>query len=557
VSLILPALLALLTTTALLPFLISAAARLGILDRPGARKVHARPVPRVGGIAIACGGFVGVLAAGATSRAELAFLAAAAVIVVFGVIDDRFDLDYRAKFAGQLLAASIVIAGGGVAIRTLTLEAPIALPDWLSLSVTTVFLVGITNAINLSDGLDGLAGGTTFLCLAALALLAVAGGQTTALLISVCFAAAVLGFLRFNTHPAAVFMGDAGSQLLGFTVGVVAILATQNPTTAISATVPVLLLGIPILDTLSVIVQRLREGRSPFSPDQNHLHHRLLAFGFDHNEAVALIYAVQALLFTAAYYLRFVSDLVITGAFAGFCILVLSLLDIAARRHWRVRAHRRDARATPLSRVLARLAKPDALPRWSYVLASALLILQGALTVWRTQRLPGDLLLPAWVLLALLLVSIAMRGRRALNLAETAVLYVVVALIGVLDAVVGRASHRPVWFDWGLPLALALTTAVYLRLSPDRRFTLTPLDLIVLFIALVVPNLPGLRGIPEGSAVAIAKVVVLFYGLELLSSRMAKGALWLRLGAVVLIAALLGRDWLVRAYSHGTVIAAS
>jgi UDP-GlcNAc:undecaprenyl-phosphate/decaprenyl-phosphate GlcNAc-1-phosphate transferase len=557
VSLILPALLALLTTMALLPVLIGSAARLGIVDRPGARKVHERPVPRVGGIAIACGGFVGLLAAGATTRAELAFLIAAVVIVAFGVIDDRFDLDYRVKFAGQLIAAGIVIAGGTIAIRSLTLDSPVALPNWLALSVTTIFLVGITNAINLSDGLDGLAGGTTFLCLAALALLAVAGSQTTALLIAVCFAAAVLGFLRFNTHPAAVFMGDAGSQLLGFTVGVVAILATQNPTTAISATVPVLLLGIPILDTLSVIVQRIREGRSPFSPDRNHLHHRLLAFGFDHNEAVALIYAVQALLFTAAYYLRYVSDLVITGAFAGFCLMVLTLLDVAGRHHWRIRAHRRDAGATPLSRAVARLTRSDALPRWAFITASALLAVQGLLTVWRTPRLPSDLVLPAWVLLGLLLLSVIVRGRHALNVAEKAALYVAVALFGVLDAVFAPPGPRSVWLDWGLPIALAISTAVSLRLSPGRRFALTPLDLIVLFIALVVPNLPGLRGIPQGGAIAIAKVVILFYALELLSSQMVKSALWLRLAVVALIAGLLGRDWLFAAYGHGTVIAPS
>jgi UDP-GlcNAc:undecaprenyl-phosphate/decaprenyl-phosphate GlcNAc-1-phosphate transferase len=127
----------------------------------------------------------------------------------------------------------------------------------------------------------------------------------------------------------------------------------------------------------------------------------------------------------------------------------------------------------------------------------------------------------------------------------------------VLDAVFAPPGPRSVWLDWGLPIALAISTAVSLRLSPGRRFALTPLDLIVLFIALVVPNLPGLRGIPQGGAIAIAKVVILFYALELLSSQMVKSALWLRLAVVALIAGLLGRDWLFAAYGHGTVIAPS
>jgi UDP-GlcNAc:undecaprenyl-phosphate GlcNAc-1-phosphate transferase len=557
VSLLLPSLLALLTTTALLPILIGSASRLGILDQPSARKIHDRPVPRIGGIAIACGGLIGVLAAGGNSRTEIAFLIAAGVVVLFGVLDDRFDLGYRTKFAGQALAAVIVMAGGGVVIRSLTLESTVTLPIWLSLSVTGLFLVGLTNAINLSDGLDGLAGGTTFLCLAALALLAYAGEQSSALLIAVCFAAAVLGFLRFNTYPAVVFMGDSGSQLLGFTVGVVAILATQSPATAISATVPVLLLGIPILDTLSVIVQRIREGRSPFSADRNHLHHRLLGFGLDHHEAVAVIYAVQALLFTAAYYLRFDSDVVITGAFAAFCVVAVGALEFGTRRHWRLRAHSREPRATPLSRFVGRLTRVDGLPKWALLAAGVLLALQGAVTVWRTPRLPRDLIAPVWTLFGLLLIALAARARRPLTLPEKGIFYVLAVLVGVLDALVAHETGRPAWLDWALPLALAAATAICLRLSPDRRFRLTPLDLIVLFVALVIPNLPGLKGIPQGSAIAIAKVVVLFYSLELLANRVAERAVWLRLGALALIVALLGRSYFLDAFGHATVIATS
>jgi UDP-GlcNAc:undecaprenyl-phosphate GlcNAc-1-phosphate transferase len=544
-ALVLPALLSLLVTTATLPLLMTLAVRYGGIDQPGGRKEHARPVPRVGGIAIACGGAVACVAAGALGRTEWVFLSAAAVIVLFGAIDDWFDLDYRAKFSGQFVAALTVMIGGGVAIRTITLDAPVALPPAVSYATTALFLIGITNAINMTDGLDGLAGGTTFLCLAALALLGATGGQWGALVIAVSFAAAVLGFLRFNTYPAVVFMGDAGSQLLGFTVGVVAILVTQAPGAVVSASIPVLLLGIPILDTLLVITQRLREGRSPFRADRNHLHYRLLGLGLDHHEAVAVIYSVQTALFICAYYLRYESDLVIVGVFAAFCALVLVPLELSLRHHWRLRQPTPTQHRTPLARALGRLTRPAGIPRWSLIATSALMLVQGALTVFQTQRLPSDFVLPASVIAGLLGISLVLRARQPLRLAEKAVLYVAAALVVVVDALVARGVHRPLWLEWGLPLALAASTAICLRLSADRRFTLTPLDIIVLFVALVVPNLAGPAAIPTSIATTIAKAVIVFYGLELLANRLLREAVWLRVGALALVLALLGRGMIV------------
>ena len=141
------------------------------------------------------------------------------------------------------------------------------------------------------------------LCLCAVALLSSVGDQGASTALLLAFAGAVLGFLRVNTYPASVFMGDAGSQLLGFTVGALSVRATQNPSSQVSAAIPILLLALPILDTLSVMVQRISEGRSPFSADRNHIHHKLLALGFGHHEAVMVIYAIQAALFVLAGFL--------------------------------------------------------------------------------------------------------------------------------------------------------------------------------------------------------------------------------------------------------------
>ena len=138
----------------------------------------------------------------------------------------------------------------------------------------------------------------------------------------------MLGFLRFNTYPASVFMGDAGSQLLGFAIGVLSIRATQGASSQISAALPILLLAVPILDTLSVMVQRVGEGRSPFSADRNHIHHKLLALGFEHHEAVMVIYSVQAALFVIAYFLRYESDLLILGVVSSLFALAIVALQV-------------------------------------------------------------------------------------------------------------------------------------------------------------------------------------------------------------------------------------
>ena len=329
---VMPFLLAMVVTMAWLPVFGRMATKWGIVDKPGIRKVHTIAIPRVGGLAMVIGVLVAAIIVIPLEPNDRWFMLAAGVLAAFGVADDRFDLDYRIKLLGQVIAILIVVIAGDTQIHSITLDERLLLPVWISIPLTVFFLVGVTNAINLADGLDGLAGGTTFLCLGALAMLAHSSGQLATAALSLAFAGAILGFLRFNTFPASVFMGDAGSQLLGFAVGVLSLRATQSGTSALSAAIPILLLALPILDTLSVMVQRVSEGRSPFSADKNHIHHKLLALGFDHHEAVMVIYAIQADLFLLAYWLRYESDLTILGAVTVFFVGSITILQTAARR---------------------------------------------------------------------------------------------------------------------------------------------------------------------------------------------------------------------------------
>jgi len=533
-----PFIIALVVAMAVMPMLMRVAVRLGLVDLPAARKVHARPIPRVGGVAMAAGIAVALLLSGIPDRFTLAYLGAGATLLVFGVLDDRFDLDYRVKFLGQFLAIAIIIGAGGLLVSGLTLTDRIALPTWIALPLTVLFVLGVTNAVNLADGLDGLAGGTTFLSLAALGLLARSDGLVGLTAVALGAAGAVLGFLRFNTHPASVFMGDAGSQLLGFTLAVLGVAVTQDASSVYSTALPLLLAGIPILDTLSVMTQRFAERRPLFRADRNHLHHKLLNLGFDQRESVTLIYAAQIVLFVAAYLLRFESDLLIVGVYLGFCAAAIAALHWAQRRGWQLRVPDRAATTGPLSRLVDRLEAPAALQAWSTPVLAAGLAGYALVVIVQVRALANDSLLLAGALLAVVLVAGLLWRRSPLHMLEKAACYVAAALLVYLDATLPDGARWIPWLDWLLPLGIAAVTALRLRWARDRRFELTPLDLLIVFVALIVPSLPGLLQLPPGAPLGVAKIIVLFYAIELLAGGGMRLAPFLRLGSTLVLAGL-------------------
>jgi UDP-GlcNAc:undecaprenyl-phosphate GlcNAc-1-phosphate transferase len=541
---VMPFIVAMVVTMAWMPVFAKLAARWRVVDHPGARKVHAAPIPRIGGLAMAIGVLIAALLAIPLGSHERYFLLAAAVLTGFGYLDDRFDLDPRIKFLGQFIAAGIVILGGDIQIHSVTLDDRVFLPAWISVPVTFFFLVGITNATNLVDGLDGLAGGTTFLCLCALAILAYHSGQVSCAALALAFAGAILGFLRFNTFPASIFMGDAGSQLLGFAVGVLSLRATQSGNSMISAAIPVLLLALPILDTLNVMTQRISEGRSPFSADKNHIHHKLLSFGFDHHEAVMVIYAIQADLFLLAYWMRYESDLTILAVVSLFFVGTIMLLQVATRRRWRFRSAHTAAQDSPLVRMIKTLRQPQGLPRWSYAIIAAAIWGYALIVIAETANVSRDVRFLLVALLAVAAAGFAALRQRPLITVEKAVLYTTGAVLVYLDSSSAQGGPSLHAAAWVAILVMALGTLVRLQFCGDRRFILTPLDLLVLFVALVVPSLPDTLGLPDGGALGIAKLVVLFYAMEVLVNRIDLPVLWLRSIASTLLVSLVARSLL-------------
>ena len=327
--------LALAITVVLIPPLMKGAVRLAIVDLPDERKVHAGAVPRVGGIAMVIGAILPMLLWVSMEDTLSGLLIALAILLFFGAWDDSRDLDYRLKFLGQFLAALVVVYVGGIKIAVFPFAGLDPVPDYISIPVTILFLIGITNAVNLSDGLDGLAAGIALLSLCGIALLAYLADGLDVVLICFAVAGVVFGFLRYNTFPARVFMGDTGSQFLGFVIAVLTIVLTQKTSTALNPLLPLFLVGVPVIDTLLVMYKRLRAGRSPFAPDKNHLHHQLLALGMAHYEAVSFIYVTQILFVVAAITLRYETDLLVGVIYVALAGSVMVFMRFAAVTRWR------------------------------------------------------------------------------------------------------------------------------------------------------------------------------------------------------------------------------
>ena len=522
-QLLLGFLLAMSVTMALIPLLMKMAVRWHFVDVPGERKVHSSPVPRVGGIAMAAGTLLALVLPGQFAQPMLAYLAAVVVLLLFGIWDDRVTLGAGPKFVGQIIAVLIIMIWGGVSVSSITLTDRHVVPELISLPLTFLFILGVTNAINLADGLDGLAGGTTLLSLSALALLATTYSSSFVGPAAIVIIGSILGFLRYNTHPARVFMGDAGSQILGFSAAVLSIVLTQDRSTPLSSALPLLLLGVPIVDTLMVMTQRIMAGHSPFHADRNHVHHRLLALGFDHHEAVVAIYLLQGGLFLTAWFLRYESDLTIVAIFGAFSLATVGLLHVAAHAGWRWRAPAVSS-TTPVSnlgRAVRWLCMPRHLPYW------ALLTIAAAVTVFFGRIAIGcpapslDVRIMAALLAVILGISLLWRWRAIdAGWVDKTVLYVATVMAVYFDRRIdqqinlGGASLATL--EWAIYGLLLVSIIVRFRLSGDRRFRVTPLDVLVIFVAVAVPNLPGSIATPATFGEGIAKLITLLYGLEIL-----------------------------------------
>jgi UDP-GlcNAc:undecaprenyl-phosphate GlcNAc-1-phosphate transferase len=298
---------ALFASLIMVPFLRRWALDSGPLDAPDERKIHETPMPRLGGIAIFISFLFSTIIFVPINDTVRGLLAGALIIFATGVVDDLVGITSKRKFAGQIAACLTLVVIGRLYLTNLGDLfgfGPVILPDWLGIPFTVFALVGVINAINLIDGLDGLAGGVSCIALAAFFVLGIFEGDKITMLLSAALAGALLGFLKYNFYPARIFMGDTGSLVVGYLLGFLAIYTTQRANSAISPAVPVLILGLPLLDTVWVMTKRVRYGLSPFAADRTHVHHKFLSLGFEHRFTVIVIYTVSLFWASCALLLR-------------------------------------------------------------------------------------------------------------------------------------------------------------------------------------------------------------------------------------------------------------
>lgn len=292
----------------LTPVVGEVARRLGVVDKPGEqRRIHRRPVPRMGGLALLFGLFVPALAFLALDGPYRGILLGAAVAMFVGLVDDFRGLPWFAKLGGQFAAAAVAI-GFGIAIDRFTF--PILgihdLPSWVGIALTFIWIVAIMNMVNFLDGLDGLAAGICGITGATFAVIALSLGKPEAAVLSAIVAGMAFGFLRHNFYPARIFMGDSGALLLGFVLATVAIQGLLKTAATVALFFPLIVLAVPILDTSFVLAKRLKYGQPVMQADRNHLHHRFINIGFSQRRAAIYLYVWCAILAGAALATRFV-----------------------------------------------------------------------------------------------------------------------------------------------------------------------------------------------------------------------------------------------------------
>ena len=269
----------------------------GAIDKPDGRKVHQGLIPRLGGLAIYLG-YIGALLSSVSMTSEvIGLLIGSTVLVGVGMWDDMKQIGPKTKLCGQIVAAMILVLSG-VSIDWITSPSGklIYFEGWFAFPFTVFWIVAFTNMVNLIDGLDGLAAGISLIACVTIFFVTLQMGQVETALITVSLAGSIFAFLRYNFNQAKIFMGDTGSMLLGYTLAAISVIGVVKMATTVALAVPVIVLGLPIMDTAFAIIRRYMNGQPIFKPDKGHLHHRLLAIGLTHKQAVLLMYGMTAFL---------------------------------------------------------------------------------------------------------------------------------------------------------------------------------------------------------------------------------------------------------------------
>ncbi|HVN71333.1 MAG TPA: MraY family glycosyltransferase, partial [Desulfomonilia bacterium] len=493
----------------LIPVLRQAAFKFGAVDLPSERKVHLGPIPKIGGLAIALGSLAPVFLWAPRDRFVISLLIGSAVIVLAGFFDDIFEWGYAKKFIAQIAAALIAIFIGGVKITSLGQLLPglPVLPDPVAVPLTLIVIVGVTNAINLSDGLDGLAGGISLMSFLCIGYLAFCSEQSAIAMFSVTVSGALFGFLIFNTHPATVFMGDSGSQLLGY-LAITLSLSLSRGMEPLSTMLPVILLGFPILDTITVMCERIARGVSPFKADKNHFHNRLIKLGFLHKESVLCIYLIQSLLVVFALRYRFYSEWFLLIVYLAFAGAIIAGFHMADRSGWTF--SRIDYVDRFFSTRLGALKRNNLLIRISFPIVEIGLPLLLITTALIPTKVPPYV--AASSAFFMVIISLIWKFRKEMLPRVLRIcLYLIIPFITYLDQDdalqwMGRTTWILYCSTFLFLFVFAILTVKYTRRR--RGFRSTPMDFLILIVALVLPMLSGEMGLTHQMGLLAVKILI-------------------------------------------------
>lgn len=338
-------------TFATTPLVRRFAFKIGAIDIPkDNRRMHKKPTPRIGGLAIIFGFTVATLCFAQPSRQLYGTLAGAAIIAVMGVIDDCKNLPAKLKFVIQIIAALVVVFAGDIKIDVFTNPNFLSdnpywvLPEWLSVTLTVIWIVFITNAVNFIDGLDGLAAGVSAIMSISLVFISIRVGEYPIAILGIALMGSCFGFLPFNFNPAKIFMGDTGSTFLGFMLATLSIQGVFKSYAVISFAVPLLILGLPLFDALFAMIRRILRGQSPMTADRGHLHHRLVDMGFSQKQTVFILYAISGVLGITAVLLA--ESGVLRALLLVICVLILLLIGSMLGKNSYIHQHQDNRNLT-------------------------------------------------------------------------------------------------------------------------------------------------------------------------------------------------------------------
>ncbi len=515
------AILSMYITIVLIPYINKVSFKYNLLDTPNERKVHQFPKPRSGGIAMAFGIFIPLIFWAPIDQFLVSLLLSASIIVFFGLIDDFNGIGYKLKFASQIAASLVIIYFGDIQIRDIGsfLSKTLILHDFISIPLTIFVIVGVTNAINLSDGLDGLAGGISLLSFICIGYLGFCYNNTLITICSVAVIGSIFGFLRFNSYPSILFMGDTGSQLLGFFSIVLSINLTQTVST-LSPLLPVFIIGFPIIDTITVLSSRIATGSSPFKADNRHFHHKLIQLGLYHSEAVLFIYFLQSFYVLSPVIFYSKDEIFLAKYYIISSIIILLFFYFAHIFRWKI--SRKSFFDTIIKGRLRKYKDKSLFIKFLFVGLKYIFHILLLLSCFIPGKLPFYFTITSIIIFSVFLVAWKLNTNWTISFSGIIFYLTIPAIIYMGESNPGSwVNHNVNYFHLSLFIFLMLFS--YLTLKFTRRqsgFKTTPLDFLIVFIVLTIPYLPDPRIHNLNIGFTAIKIIVLYIGYEVYTGEM-------------------------------------